>query len=271
MGEIKLGSIPSSQNTPSGSCGRSGSEDDKVDNGNGLGLKQPVLASEATLPLRKSSISASSRFLRPLVGAGDDVMPVDPAVVEVLTQVGTEGTKAPIGTAECGSLPLSATRHQRESFGSLVKPPISAVEDVNPNEEHWKAYTPLPSAAMSSEGQEHLHQSDRLLNSNSSAALSSAPFAATSSHRPATSSHRPRTSVGSSKWSQELRLHQHAKGRSRLAPATRTAGGRWGTNHGQLHALFSGEEFMEPPLSGRGLLENSPWVLDVDSSPGSPR
>ena len=78
---------------------------------------------------------------------------------------------------------------------------------------------------------------------------------------------RPRTSIGGSRWSQDVRLQQHIRGRSRLAPATRTAGGRWGANHGRLEALVPGDEseasstsitYRIPPDGG------GPWVLDAE-------
>lgn len=78
---------------------------------------------------------------------------------------------------------------------------------------------------------------------------------------------RPRTSIGGSRWSQDVRLQQHIRGRSRLAPATRTAGGRWGANHGRLEALVPGDEseasstsitYRIPPEGG------GPWVLDAE-------
>ncbi|CAM9158044.1 unnamed protein product [Ectocarpus sp. 8 AP-2014] len=83
---------------------------------------------------------------------------------------------------------------------------------------------------------------------------------------------RPRTSVGGSRWAQDVRLQQHSEGRSRLAPATRTAGGRWGANHGRLEALVPGEE--APTLTSityRIAEERGPWVLDADPSLGLPR
>lgn len=81
---------------------------------------------------------------------------------------------------------------------------------------------------------------------------------------------RPRTSVGGSRWSQDVRLQRHIEGRSRLSPATRTAGGRWGANHGRLEALFPGEELAPPPLAAPR--ENGPWIMDADHpSLGLPR
>jgi len=77
---------------------------------------------------------------------------------------------------------------------------------------------------------------------------------------------RPRTSVGGSRWSQDVRFLQHMRGRSRLAPATRTAGGRWGANHGRLEVLIPGEE-MEPRRASiiyRIPRESGPWVLDTN-------
>ncbi|CAM9533059.1 unnamed protein product [Ectocarpus fasciculatus] len=83
---------------------------------------------------------------------------------------------------------------------------------------------------------------------------------------------RPRTSVGGSRWAQDVRLQQHSEGRSRLAPATRTAGGRWGANHGRLEALIPGEEAPAPtPITYRIAEERGPWVLDADPSLGLPR
>ncbi|CAM9183781.1 unnamed protein product [Ectocarpus sp. 13 AM-2016] len=83
---------------------------------------------------------------------------------------------------------------------------------------------------------------------------------------------RPRTSVGGSRWAQDVRLQQHSEGRSRLAPATRTAGGRWGANHGRLEALIPGEEAPAPTsITYRIAEERGPWVLDVDPSLGLPR
>ena len=80
-------------------------------------------------------------------------------------------------------------------------------------------------------------------------------------------SSRPYTNVGGSRWSQDVRLQQHARGRSRLAPSTRTAGGRWGANHGRLEGLFPGEKAsaLHPPDYWERW-ESAPWVLDVDSS-----
>lgn len=83
---------------------------------------------------------------------------------------------------------------------------------------------------------------------------------------------RPRTSVGGSRWAQDVRLQQHSEGRSRLAPATRTAGGRWGANHGRLEALIPGEEAPAPtPITYRIAEESGPWILDADPSLGLPR
>lgn len=83
---------------------------------------------------------------------------------------------------------------------------------------------------------------------------------------------RPRTSVGGSRWAQDVRLQQHSEGRSRLAPATRTAGGRWGANHGRLEALIPGEEAPAPTsITYRIAEERGPWVLDADPSLGLPR
>ncbi|CAM9792855.1 unnamed protein product, partial [Ectocarpus sp. 12 AP-2014] len=83
---------------------------------------------------------------------------------------------------------------------------------------------------------------------------------------------RPRTSVGGSRWAQDVRLQQHSEGRSRLAPATRTAGGRWGANHGRLEALIPGEEAPPPTsITYRIAEERGPWVLDADPSLGLPR
>ncbi len=89
---------------------------------------------------------------------------------------------------------------------------------------------------------------------------------ANSAGRSGSSVSRPRTSVGGSRWSQDVRFLEHMRGRSRLAPATRTAGGRWGANHGRLEALIPGEE-MEPPRASiiyRIPRESGPWVLDTN-------
>lgn len=77
---------------------------------------------------------------------------------------------------------------------------------------------------------------------------------------------RPRTSIGGSRWSQDVRLQQHIQGRSRLAPATRTAGGRWGANHGRLGSLVPGDESESSPTSiaYRIPREGGPWVLDAE-------
>lgn len=68
---------------------------------------------------------------------------------------------------------------------------------------------------------------------------------------------RSRSHAGSGRncWTREFCL-RHAQGRSRLAPATRTAGGRWGRKHGRLDTLFHGEK-LPPSLAptaeeGRG-------------------
>lgn len=104
--------------------------------------------------------------------------------------------------------------------------------------------------------------------SSAAAADSAADFAAgsaTAAPAYAASSSRPYTNVGGSRWSQDVRLQQHARGRSRLAPSTRTAGGRWGANHGRLEALFPGEESSPPhPPDHWERWESGPWVLDVD-------
>lgn len=99
----------------------------------------------------------------------------------------------------------------------------------------------------------------------SASATSAAANSATAPPANAASSSRPYTNVGGSRWSQDVRLQQHARGRSRLAPSTRTAGGRWGANHGRLEALFPGEE--SSPTYPPGYWErwdSGPWVLDVD-------
>lgn len=101
----------------------------------------------------------------------------------------------------------------------------------------------------------------------SASASSAAASSATAAPANATSSSRPYTNVGGSRWSQDVRLQQHARGRSRLAPSTRTAGGRWGANHGRLEALFTGEESSQPyPPGYWERWDSGPWVLDVDSS-----
>lgn len=83
---------------------------------------------------------------------------------------------------------------------------------------------------------------------------------------------RPWTSVGGGRWSQDVRLLQHTPGRSRLAPATRTAGGRWGAKHGRLETLVPGEESASPSASilYRIPRESGPWVLDSNSRYHSP-
>lgn len=82
---------------------------------------------------------------------------------------------------------------------------------------------------------------------------------------------RPLTSIGGSRWSQDVRLQQHIRGRSRLAPATRTAGGRWGANHGRLEALVPGDESdsSTTSITYRIRREGGPWVLDAEPSIGS--
>lgn len=57
---------------------------------------------------------------------------------------------------------------------------------------------------------------------------------------------RRQSGSGSRCWTREFCL-RHAQGRSRLAPATRTAGGRWGRKHGHLDTLFH-EEKLHPSL-----------------------
>lgn len=96
---------------------------------------------------------------------------------------------------------------------------------------------------------------------------------ANSAGRSGSSVSRPRTSVGGSRWSQDVCFLQHMRGRSRLAPATRTAGGRWGANHGRLEALIPGEE-MQPPRASiiyRIPRESGPWVLDTNHPHPHPR
>lgn len=80
--------------------------------------------------------------------------------------------------------------------------------------------------------------------------------------------HRPRTSVGGRRWSQDVRFQQQAVGRARLAPTTRTAGGRWGAKHGRLEALVPGEESARPSTSilYRIPRESGPWVLDSNAN-----
>lgn len=122
--------------------------------------------------------------------------------------------------------------------------------------------------------------SDYVLRQNSSTpAPTSTVSPTTRIGRPHAPPSRPRTTVGGSRWYQDVRLEQHTQGRSRLAPATRTAGGRWGSNHGRLEALIPADEsFTTPPPPSsttivadrvnREEIGHPQWVLSADSNPG---
>lgn len=62
----------------------------------------------------------------------------------------------------------------------------------------------------------------------------------------------PQSSMPGSRWAEDVQLHPNTDRKAQLVPATRTAGRRWGSNHGRLESLFVGERIFE-----------GPWVLDT--------
>lgn len=85
------------------------------------------------------------------------------------------------------------------------------------------------------------------------------------SHEPTAPLSVPSHATADGKSSQDRYLQRHKQGRSRLAPATRTAGGRWGSKHGHLEALNPGDESVPPSrVSQIGQWASGPWVLDID-------
>lgn len=242
--------------------------------------------------LRANSALTSSHFLRPLMGASEATSPnaetadfsppghvhctsafASPKVAEgrPAAPVGKRyrRRRMPLGGVADSCPPdtnLAGIISRYRQGGSFYLPTHSKAAQAG-------AYTYLPSqakalqAAALNGGYKHRRRRDysptRVLyapgadpRAYSSAITGAATFAPPSSRY---------TNVGGSRWSQDVRLQQHARGRSRLAPSTRTAGGRWGANHGRLEALFPWEESPPHPPDWERW-QNGPWVLDLDPS-----
>lgn len=215
--------------------------------------KRIALPAAATDRLSSNSVVTSSHLIR----RRPSVSRATPTGVQRPLQPGITTTAGLPSTKQGGGVSSSVTRHQRRRFslGTADKSDATTMEMIRRDGERRRNSLPLQASPTLLDGQKSRQQSDYLPQHYSAAAAVAASAACTLAP-----SSRPRTSVGGSRWSQNVLRHQHAKGRSRLAPATRTAGGRWGANHGQLETLFPGEE-LAPPPSRR---ENSRWVLDVD-------
>lgn len=122
----------------------------------------------------------------------------------------------------------------------------------------------LPVTALA-ESLEHRRRSDLLLQR----------LTAVSVAKPSPS-RRSCMSVPVSQWAQDTLVSQHIEGRSRLAPATRTAGGRWGWNHGRLEALLreggTAVATSSAALPNKEIRGGGRWVLDAEPGlPGSPQ
>lgn len=117
----------------------------------------------------------------------------------------------------------------------------------------------LPITALA-ESLEHRRRSDLLIKS----------IAAVANPPASPDSRRPRTSLPNwPRWAEDVQLRGgRAEGRSRLAPTTRTAGGRWRSSHGRLESLLPADGGLAvvatSVLPRNESRETGKWVLDVD-------
>lgn len=224
---------------------------------------ETILAAAAAKRARTSTAVGASCPLRPLLGIGGEV---STSADDCDTQFGPRAQVDSVPTTAVG---LSAARHHHRpsSLAAAGKTCYPTAEGIRRDRGRKRTRPPSQATAVLDEGHPHRRPTDGLVNGCSAAVTETTALPSDTML-----SIRPRTSIGDSRWLQDVRLRQHAEGRSRLAPATRTAAGRWGASHGRLEALIPGEEpaVVPPPLETG--LRKSPWVLDVDPvSPELPR
>lgn len=210
---------------------------------------------------------SSSRFLGPLLSADGASAGSSPLqLVNTTTTAAAAATASTVGGQERAVLKYPQRQRRYSSLSFAQNPHATTAEMI-------RRYRGQLRRASSSSQQPRVRVASTsatmppLLAGGRRRSDGSTPwhfYNATKTNKAAAS--RPRTSVGGSRWSQDVRLQQHARGRSRLAPATRTAGGRWGANHGRLEALVPGDESESSTTSitYRIPREGGPWVLDAE-------
>lgn len=266
-----------------------GDGDSKHDTAQGLLVDHHTNSAATSSPvkaIRRPSTSGS--ILRPLT----QLLPVtDPVTISSTETTGkadlalhatttTRGVDVGASTAKResntfstggnGAAILSSRQRNRQRSSIATTTPNTASYDVNTEriphvedsastlqERRARRRSSLPITALA-EVLEHRRRSELLMRSLAAIADPASPDAP-----------QPRACMPGSRWAQDVHLRQHIEGRSRLAPATRTAGGRWKSwNHGRLQALLPGEGELaiatSSAFSRRGSRESSQWVLDAD-------
>lgn len=233
-------------------------------------IKRPRTSGHA---IAAPSGASSSRFLSPLLDADGASVGSSPLQLVNTTAHAAGATAAPASTVGGKGRALLEYAHNRRRHSSLSfaqNPHVTTTEMIRRyriqlRRASWSSQQQRARVATTLTAMPPLLAGDRRRSGDSSTpwhyyvttnnAVGSGPVS------------RPRASIGGSRWSQDVRFQQHTRGRSRLAPATRTAGGRWGANHGRLEALVPGDEseasstsitYRIPPEGG------GPWVLEAE-------
>lgn len=214
--------------------------------------------------------ASSSRFLSPLLDAdGASVGSSPPQLVNTTDTAATATAPASTVGGEGGAALKYPQHRRRYSSLSFAQNPRATTAEMIRRYRGQLRRSSLSSQQSQARGATALTTMPPLLAGSRRRSEGSNPWHYYVSATNAAGSgriSRPRTSVGGSRWSQDVRLQEHIRGRARLAPATRTAGGRWGASHGRLEALVPGDESesSSKSITYRIPHEGGPWVLDAE-------